>query len=166
MAAPDGAEPTIEPVTPPEMMKLLNGVTNALLASPLGKRLGGRLMTLEFEGRKSHKMYRLPVGRQELLDKLSVLTKRKWRLNFRGGADARARLDGRWQPVHGLLVEDADTIARAYQEGIERFGRSNTRNTIGIKINVDRDPTLDELREYVSAYGWYLIQFDVLGAEN
>ena len=53
------------------------------------------------------------------------------------------------------------TVARAYAEGIGRVGRKNTKNTIGVKINVDRDPTLDELETFVGTYGWYLIQFDV-----
>jgi hypothetical protein len=153
--------PAVEPVTPPEAMKKLNGLVNALLGSPLGKTMGKRMMTLEFTGAKTGATYRLPVGRQELLGKLGVLTKRAWRVNFRGGRDARLRVEREWKPAHGELIEDAATIARAYAEGIERVGWKNTKNTLGIKINVGRPPTLDELEQYVETYGWYLIQFDL-----
>jgi len=137
---------------------------NALLGSPLGRLIGKRLMILEFTGRKSGTTYRLPVGRQELLGKLSVLTKRIWRANFRGGEDARVLVEREWKAARGMLVEDVDTRARAYAEGVERVGWQNTKNTLGIKVNVGRTPTIDELRDYVQTYGWYLVQFDLVPA--
>jgi hypothetical protein len=153
--------PAVEPATPPEAMKRLNGLVIWILGSRLGKRMNARLMTLEFTGRRTGRTYRLPVGRQDLLGKRSVLTKRMWRSNFRGGGDARLRVDGAWHQSRGVLVEDVPTIARAYAEGIERHGWQNAKNTLGLKINVGRPPTLAELEQFVRSYGWYLIQFDL-----
>jgi hypothetical protein len=159
---PEDTTPAVEPVTPPEIMKIMNRPVNALLGTGImRKRVGDSIISLEFTGKKSGKTYRLPVGQQELLGKHSVLTRRKWGLNFRGGADAKMRLGDGWHDAHGTLVDDADTVAHAYVEGVKKVGWEKAKGTLGLKINVGREPTFEELKDYVQRTGYRLIQFDV-----
>jgi hypothetical protein len=154
-------KPPIELYKPPEITTKLNGVVNALLASPLGKRMQGSIMTIEFTGRKTGKTYRLPVGHQQMLGKLTVLTRRTWAVNFRGGADARLRLGGEWKAARGSLVEDTDTVADGLAEAIDRVGWDKTKNTIGLVVNVGRAPTREELETFLAGQTMRLVQLDV-----
>jgi hypothetical protein len=152
----------IESWTPPEVTRYGRGPMNAMLGIGfLRKRLGDSIVTIEFTGTKTGKQYQLPVGQRELLGKRSVFSSRKWALNFRGGADARIRLTDGWHDARGTLVEDLETIARAYAEGIEQVGWQKTKTTLGLIINVGRVPTLDELKDYVQRTGFRVIQFDL-----
>jgi hypothetical protein len=158
----DTIKPAIESWTPPAVTRYGNRPMNAMLGiGQLRKRLGDSIVTIEFNGRKSGKQYQLPVGQRELLGKRSVFSKQSWALNFRGGADARIRLSDGWHKARGTLVEDVETIARAYAEGIEQVGWQKTKTTLGLIINVGRVPTLDELKDYVTRTGYSVIQFDL-----
>jgi hypothetical protein len=160
--ADNGGKPAVEAFTPPEFMKVLNKPINALLGTKMmRKRVGDSLAVLEFAGRKSGKTFRLPVGHHELLGKHSVLTRRKWRENFRLGTDAKIRLSDGWHDAYGALVDDVPTVAKAYAEGLNKVGLEKAKGKLGLIINVDREPTLEELEDYVRRTGYALIQLDL-----
>jgi hypothetical protein len=160
--ADETTKPAVEALTPPEFMKVFNRPINAMLGTGLmRKRVGDSIVSLEFTGSKSGKTYRLPVGQHELLGKRSVFTRRTWGLNFRGGADAKLRLGDGWHDARGTLVDDPETVARAYLEGVKKVGWEKAKGTLGLKINVGREPTIEELKDYVQRTGYRVIQFDM-----
>jgi hypothetical protein len=68
----------------------------------------------------------------------SVLTNSGWRLNFRGGADIEVTLRGRRRPARAALIEEPDTVARAYMGVINRLGWQAAQRRLGIRVNVGR----------------------------
>jgi hypothetical protein len=156
------SKPAIEFREPAEIGKMANPVWKALLASRLGRRIGTRVLTLEFTGRKTGKTFRFPVGHQVILGKTTVLTRSAWRLNFAGGADARLRMGGKWQPARGVLVDDVDTVACGLAERIEQLGWDSlaTKYTLGLIIHLGRTPTIAELKDLLNDSTLRLIHFD------
>lgn len=88
--------------------------------------------------------------RADIRDHDRVLTSSGWRVNFRGGHPLRVRFEGRWREGTGTLVEDVDEVARFYADRIAAIGWQKAGRQLGIRINVDRAPTLEELREAVT----------------
>lgn len=65
-----------------------------------------------------------------------------WRHNLRRGTDVRVRLDGRERAAHAELEEDPDRAAEAFKTVLDRVGH----RALGVKINVDRPPTVAEIK--------------------
>jgi hypothetical protein len=154
--------PAIEFREPAEIGKVFNPAWRVLLASRLGRRIGTKVLALEFTGRKTGKTFRFPVGHQLILGKTTVLTRSTWRLNFAGGADARLRMGGKWQPARGVLLEDLDATARGLVERIEQLGWDSwaTKYTLGLIIHLGRTPTIAELKDLLDNSTFRIIQFD------
>lgn len=125
------------------------------------KGLAKQLMVLRFRGRKTGKPYELVVARYDLDGTMVTTTKRQWRFNMRGGADVELVLDGQRRPARAVLVEDPDEVARIYLRLLERVGYRRA-NRVGLRVNVDRMPTVEELRATVTEAGLALIRYSVL----
>ncbi|MEO6318928.1 MAG: hypothetical protein ABIP36_09115 [Acidimicrobiales bacterium] len=97
---------------PPVVVRSLNIVLRSLLRSPLG-RFVDALVLLEFEGRRSGRRYRIPVGSHETSAGRVVFTPAAWRANFTSGAPVLVHHRGRSQRMQGVLVDDAETTAQA-----------------------------------------------------
>ena len=157
-----GIRPAVERVTPPLLLvRLANPVMRRLLASPLHALASSQLLLLHFIGRRTGRRYTVPTGYHDLDGVLSVLTNSGWRVNFRGGADIQVTLQGRRRPARATLVEDPDTVAAAYQGVIDRLGWQAAQRRLGIRINVGRPPTRDELVEAVGESGLSIVRLDL-----
>lgn len=136
----------VERVHPPDVLwkYVVNPVMRRILASG-GGRIGNRLMLLHYRGRRSGSRYDVPVGYRDIDGRMAVLTNAGWRVNFRGGHDCELTLKGERRLAHGTLVEQPGEVATVYRSLIGRVGIKNAPRQLGIRINVDRVPTHDEL---------------------
>lgn len=116
-------------------------------------------MLLTVTGRKTGRTYTLPVGRHESPDGTFVLSAGgNWRHNLRGGADVQVTLDGRARSGHAVLEDDLDRAAEAFKAMLDRSGP----RALGVKVNVDRAPTVAEIRPVLADRGVaYLTLADV-----
>jgi F420H(2)-dependent quinone reductase len=166
MAEAKEKRPAVERAKPPEaMVKVGNPIFGWLLHSPLHGLVDEHLM-LHFRGRKTGRPYTLPVGRRDIDERLGVLTSSGWRVNFRGGAAVEVTLEGERRHGHAELAEDPEEVARVYANLIGRYGYEQAGRRLGIKINVDRMPTHEELVDAIERSGLSVITIDLQGEDR
>jgi hypothetical protein len=143
--------PAIEDAAPnATVIKIgVNPVLKVLFRTPLKRPLGRQLTLLRFTGRRSGRRYDFPVGLLEVRGGQAITSRRGWKANFAGGLGCEAVLDGRWTQAKGTLVDDVDETADIFGELIERFGWQHAPRRLGLKVNVGRQPTHDELVDAV-----------------
>ncbi len=155
--------PPVEGAEPPEKLaKIVNPVIKALLSSPLHRLVSKHLMLLSFKGRKTGSTYTVVVGRHGVDGALVVptgTTGRRWRLNFRGGAPVVVTIGGRRRHGRGELVEDPEEVARLHELLLDRVGLESAQR-LGLKVNVDRGPTRDELKAVLAGRGVVRIELE------
>jgi F420H(2)-dependent quinone reductase len=137
---------------PPLVIRLLNPILRALLRSPLHRPLSKQFMLLTVTGRKTGRIYTIPVGRHELAGTLVVYAAGSWRRNLRGGAPVRVTVDGRERTGYAELEENPDQVAQAYKARLDSLGVANARQ-LGLKVNVGRSPTAEEIKPTVAQRG-------------
>ena len=96
------------------VVRVLNPLMRALLGSRAGRRMKN-VALIEFNGRRSGRQYRIPVGWHHAAGTSFVLTPASWRTNFAGGRSATVHHGGQVQPMVGTLVTDAAEVADAVQ---------------------------------------------------
>ncbi|MFE5512414.1 hypothetical protein ACFQ9J_17765 [Streptomyces sp. NPDC056529] len=149
------SRPAIERRHPPTaLMKVVNPVMRRLIAS--GKA-GDTLLLLHFTGRKSGRSFDLPAGYHLIDDRITVFTNSGWRHNFAGGQDIHITLRGIRRPARAALAAEPDEVTTVYQRLITELGPTKAQRRLGIRINVDRAPSYDEIREAVTASGLSMI---------
>jgi hypothetical protein len=154
--------PAVEGRNPPAWTTALgNPLLHWLLTrSRPPKALTKELMVLRFRGRTTGKPYELVVARYDLDGTMFTTTKRRWRFNMRGGAEVELVLEGHRRPARAVLVEDPDEVARIYLRLLERVGHRRA-SRVGLRVNVDRLPTVEELRVAVVEAGLALIRYEL-----
>ncbi|MFK5636148.1 MULTISPECIES: nitroreductase/quinone reductase family protein [unclassified Ornithinimicrobium] len=136
----------MEDQTPPAaLLRVVNPVLRTVLRSPLRGALGRGLMLLHVTGRKSGRVYVVPVGRHVHEGQLVASAGGAWRRNLAGGAALEVTLDGRRRPAHGELVDDPYEVAQIFGDLLSQLGWKRA-NRLGLKLNVDRAPTTSELQ--------------------
>lgn len=144
---PAAVRPAVQVQAPPAaLLKVGNAVFRTLLRSPLHGAVSGSFALRHVTGRKTGRRYDLVVGRHDVDGGLTVVTSAPWRKNLAGGAALEVTVAGRRRPAHGELVEDPDVVAGLYGAEIERLGWKRG-SRLGIKVNVQRTPTHDELAD-------------------
>ena len=148
------SQPPVEPKFPPELvLRVLNPLMRVLLRSPAHRLVSRRFMLLILTGRKTGRTYTIPVGRHQGEDgELLVHADGAWRVNLRGGADVHVVLDGREHAGHASFEEDPALVAAQYTASVDRLGHRKA-SMVGLKVNVDRSPTMDEVRPAVQGRG-------------
>jgi hypothetical protein len=142
----DTSKPAVEQaLAPTAMIKVVNPVLRWVLSSPVHGIASKGLMVLHVKGRRTGRVYDVPVGRHELDGQLLTFGGGAWRVNLRGGADLEVTIDGRRRRAHAVLEEDPDRVAEIFDRLLRRLGPKRA-NRVGLKVNVDRPPTLDEVR--------------------
>ena len=146
--------PPVETAEPPKALGYVIGpVMRVLLRSPLHGLVSGQLMLLSFSGRRSGKRYEVVVvGRHEQGDVLVVPSASRWRFNLRGGAPVEVTLGGIRRAGRAELVEDPDEVALVYGELLDKVGIRSAQRA-GLRVNVDRKPTRDELKVALVDHG-------------
>lgn len=139
------SRPAVEPaLAPPAVIKVLNPVLRTVLCSPLHK-VASTLMVLHVRGRRTGRVYDVPVGRHTLDGQLLTSATGAWKVNLRGGADLEVTIDGRRRQAHAELEEDPERVAEIFDRLVRGLGPKRA-NRVALKINVDRAPTLEEMR--------------------
>lgn len=92
-----------------------------LLASPLQRAVSAGLMLLHVKGRKSGRVYVVPVGRHVCEGQLVASAGGAWRRYVVGGADLEVTLEGRRRPAYGELIDDPGAVAETF-EALKRMG--------------------------------------------
>lgn len=150
----------MERVRPPKgVYRYVNRVMVWALSSPRrSRRLGEYLLLLHVTGRKTGRDLTIPVAHRPGPDgRLILLTGAPWRVNLRGRPQVEATYRGHRQPAVADLVEDPGVVAGVYRELISAVGPKKAGRQMGIRINVDRVPTVDELEEAVRRDGLAVI---------
>jgi hypothetical protein len=101
-------------------------------------------MVLIVTGRKTGRTYAVPVGRHQTGGELLVSAMGTWRENLRGGAPVGLVLDGRTYAGYAELEQDPDQVARGFRALLDELGRKPRE--IGLKVNLARVPTVEELK--------------------
>jgi hypothetical protein len=126
--------------------RLVNLVVRALLRSPLVCRIvGRRLVTLYVVGRKSGRVYSVPVAYMVDGDDLVLGTSFSWGRNLRTGQLLAIRLRGRrrWAEVRSLATQPDVVDAYAHMARLNRtFARFNN-----IRLDADSEPDRDDLHQ-------------------
>jgi len=143
------------------MIKIANPVFGRILTSPLHGLVDEHLLLLHFRGRKTGRAYTVVVGHRNVEGRSAVLTSSGWRVNFRGGAPVEVTLKGEHRRGHADLVEDPEEVARVFAGLIDKYGYERAGRRLGIRINVDRPPTQEELIDLVRRSGLSLITLDL-----
>jgi hypothetical protein len=150
----------VEEGQPPRLvLRALNPLLRAMLRSPLHGALSKRFMLLTVTGRKTGRTYTIPVIRHESQETLTVFAAGSWRVNLRGGAPVRVTLDGRERSGHAELEEEPVRVARAYKARLDTLGVKKARD-LGLKVNVDRSPTVEELMQVAEKRAIATIRLD------
>jgi len=153
------SKPPVERVHPPDwLVHMINPLMRRLVRRGHG-RLSDRLAVLEFAGRRTGKRYAVPVGYRAVDGRGAVLTNSRWRHNFAGGAEATLVQGGRSRPVRAELVDDPAAVAALYDRLIGEIGRKAGRQ-LGVRINVRRRPTVEELEAAVRRSGLSVVWID------
>lgn len=147
------ARPPVETRQPPAAaIRVLNPIMRALLRSPAHGLVSKHLMLLMVTGRKSGRVYTIPVGRHEADGELVVSAAGTWRHNLRGGAPVRVVLEGRERAGYAELVDDPDQVAQAYKMLLDRVGIGKA-SQVGLRVHLDRLPTAEEIGPAVALRG-------------
>lgn len=125
---------------------VLNPIVKGLLKSPLHPVMSGNTMLITYRGRRSGKVYELPVSYARDGEHLRAFAARgsKWWRNLADGAEVELRIAGRRVGAHASVEqEDRDAIA----EGLGRFLRVVPRDAgpAGVRLASDGSPNTDDL---------------------
>lgn len=161
------SKPAVERMQPPDVLwkYVVNPVMRRLLKARTHTLVDDQLALLAYRGRKSGKDYEVPIGYHWIDGRPKVLTNSRWRANFRGGHPLRVRFRGEWRTGTGNLVEIPEDVARVYAQLIEEVGWKKAARRLGIRINVDRAPTHDELVDAVRREGLSILDLDIGATE-
>jgi hypothetical protein len=152
------SRPAVERRRPPRLLvRLFNPLIRRLVARGVA---ADQVLVLHYAGRKTGRRFDVPAGYHMIDGFPTVLTNSGWRHNFAGGRELQVTLHGRRQPARAVLIDDPDQVAAVYQRLIDKFGRKRARRRLGMRINVDRDPTRAELREAVERAGLSMVRIE------
>lgn len=143
---------------PPTMLlAMINPVMRIVLRTPAG-RLAGGLALLQFEGRKSRRRYRVPVGWHNAYGEGTVFTPAPWRTNFAEGAPVTVWHRGRRRLLVGTLVVNPEVVAEALEAA---FAEGASPRALG--LNIDRGHILT--RSDVTSVNRAMIRFEDQNSE-
>jgi F420H(2)-dependent quinone reductase len=142
--------PPVEERIPPRLvLRVVNPLLRALLRSPFHRLLSSHVMLIAVRGRKTGRVYTVPVGRHESDGTFLVCSDGPWRRNLRGGAPVTLTVDGCERTGYAELEENPDEVAAVYHTLINRYGRVGIV-VLGLRINIGRRPTVDEIKPAVT----------------
>ncbi|GAB4482762.1 MAG: nitroreductase/quinone reductase family protein [Anaerolineae bacterium] len=141
-----------------------NTVMQAILRSPLHGMLSGNTLLLSCQGRRSGRLYTLPVNYVRSDDRLWITSARDrtWWRNLRGGAAVTVRLKGRDCPAHAVAFEDEAGVVdglTAYLTAAPRMARY-----FGVSLGGDGRPMPEDIRRI--APGRVVVRVDLLPEEQ
>lgn len=155
------AQPPVSSAHPPRRLyRVVNRVMRWLLSSPRRARgPGDALILLHVTGRKTGRSLDIPVAYEALApDRLRVLTSSPWRVNLRGRLDVEVTIRGIRRPATAELVTDPQAVAETYHAAATRLGHKKAGRRMGVRITVDRVPTVAEFADAARRDGLSVVQ--------
>lgn len=134
---------TVTERRPSRLQRYGDAFVRTLLRSPLHRLLSGRLLIITVVGRRTGRVYRLPVGYAEHDGALLIGSAGTWRRNLRPGEPVTVRLRGRDRQADADVVTDEGRAAELYRV-ILRHNPVHGRFA-GIGVGPDGDPDRDDL---------------------
>lgn len=140
---------------PPALMRLVNPLVRRVLTNrPLARRIG-KIALVEFRGRRSGRLLRIPMGLQDIDGVPTAFTCRRWRLNFTDGAPVTVVRHGERRDGRAVLVDPAPgQVGAAVRTAL---GNGASPFDLGLKIDRRSTPTIADL----DGCGLSMIQFDL-----
>ncbi len=118
----------------------------ALLRSPFHGLLSGMLMLLSYTGRKSGKVYTIPIGYFVWgTDELMAFSTARWWTNLRDSTPVTLLLKGQRLEAVPTVIHEREGVIRTLEEFITRLGLATARK-LPVGLPADRVPTQAELR--------------------
>jgi hypothetical protein len=142
MASPDDAAPVRLQPPPAALLRVLNPIVRASLGTPFWRLLPRWMAVLEFQGRRSGKEYRIPVGVHDANGAPAVFSLEAWRLNFEGGAPVTVVAQGHRRTGTAQLVRDPAVVGPAFLAALEHTSRPSN---IGLAVAKGHKPTAEEM---------------------
>lgn len=124
---------------------LLNPLMRTILRSPLHRLVSKQLLLLRFTGRKSGRIFTMPVGYTWQGDDLYLMTESPWWRNFDGGAEVTVWLRGQKRRAYASVERDPLAAARLLQREFGDKGAASLRRRYRVKL-AGETPTLAELQ--------------------
>lgn len=148
MVTADIDRPPVTSHMPPRpVLRVVNPALRVLLRSPLHPLLSKKLALLTVTGRRTGRSYTIPIGRHEDDGVFLVSVSGGWRYNLT--TPVKLTLDGREHSGKAEIVNDPHQVAQIFKMLYDHYG-PNSASLLGLKVNVDRPPTADEIRPAVS----------------
>jgi hypothetical protein len=116
------------------ILRSVNPFVAAILQSPLGRMLSGRLLLLTYAGRTSGRRYTVPLGYTREGDELVIFSSHKWQRSLRGGAQVSVYLRGRWQTAHAEVIEERADVLRAAEHIVATLGPKEAQSRIPLVV--------------------------------
>jgi hypothetical protein len=149
----------IQRTAPPRaLVRLANPVVRMLLRSSVHGLLDSSVLLLHVTGRRSGHEYAIPVNYVDIDGVLIVVTVARWRMNLRDSRDVQVTWHGRRRPMRARLDEDPASVAVTYRRIIDQLGWPKAARHLGISAPGGTAPTLLELKDAASEYGWSVIK--------
>jgi hypothetical protein len=125
----------------------VNPLVRALARSRAHVLLDRSTLVLHVTGRHSGRCYDIPVNYVDIGGELIILTQHRWRRNLRGDADVEVTYEGQRQPMHAVLDEAPESVARILATFVDRLGWAATRRRTGLRSPDGLPPTVAELQD-------------------
>lgn len=138
------ASATVETALPPKAIRRVwEPILKAILRSPLHGMMSRNLMLIYVTGRKSGKVYTLPVPYLQTGELLTIMAAGVWWKNLRGGARVMVRLRGSTFHGRAEVFEQMDVI----QAEVRAFLKARPQVARFLKVQLDPngDPDADGL---------------------
>lgn len=139
------------------MNKIINPVMRLILRSPLHGLLSGSLLLLTYRGRKSGRVYSLPVQYFPDGNTLYLMPgspeKKTWWRNLLGGAAVRVTLRGQTLEGKGVLLDlesDREKTLKGLGQYLRRF--PSLAASKGVRFEKDGSLNLEDLQRAASSF--------------
>jgi hypothetical protein len=100
---------------PIRLLGVVNPTVNRLLCSRLHGLMSDVLVILHFRGRRSGRVYDLPVGYASDGQRFYISTDKRWCQNLRGGQRIEVTHRRQRMPAVADVIDDPDAMAEAYR---------------------------------------------------
>src|SRR5215212_3691467 len=127
---PPAGDEAAKPLAPLWLFRALNPLMRALLRSPLHGLLSGMLMLLSYTGRKSGKIYTIPIGYFVWGEgELMAFTSARWWTNLRDGAPVTLLLKRQLLEAVPTVIHEREAVIGTLEEficGVTAGGASSS----------------------------------------
>lgn len=144
---------------PVSLLHAANPFVRRLLRTSLPGRLRDQVMVIDFTGRKTGRLYSLPLSAHQIDGVLYAMTSAPWKNNFRDGADAHVLHNGRATAMRGELLDDPAVVGDLAHRCATTYGARRARPMMALKFRDGRVPAVADFVALVEREHYYAIRF-------